>query len=440
MELLHMAKRLDVAGIGAGPFNLSLAALLAPKTQLSGCFFERRPRFDWHAGMMLPGTYMQTSYLKDMVTPVDPTNPYSFLAYLTQKGRFYRFINAEYSNVRRVEYADYMRWVAEQVPNIAFSSEVQEVSFDGHDFVLGFADRAPQRARHIVMATGLQPHLPEWARGLTGDHCQHSHDYMRAHHSLSGKRVTVIGGGQSGAEIFLDILSGRRGCVAELNWITRRANLEPLDETPFTNEYFTPDYVRAFFTLPDATKRQRVVEQKLAGDGISPVTLRDISQALYENDFLNPEPLTARILPYREVVGLHRQAGHFQLNIHNGFDAARELQAADEVILATGYQQNLPKCLAPLIPRLAHDVGGGLVLNEDYSVPWDGPAGNRIYVQNGGRYSHGIADPQLSLAAWRASVIINSLAEQPLYATTPVPPPVHWRHPRDQANTWAQAQ
>ena len=109
MELLQMAKRLDVAGIGVGPFNLSLAALMVPQAQLNSCFFERRPRFDWHAGMMLPGTYMQTSYLKDMVTPVDPASRYGFLNYLVDKGRFYRFINAEYTNVRRVEYADYMR-------------------------------------------------------------------------------------------------------------------------------------------------------------------------------------------------------------------------------------------------------------------------------------------------------------------------------------------
>src|SRR5262245_42938356 len=101
---------LDVAGIGVGPFNLSLAALLSPVSDLRWRFFERRPAFEWQAGMMLPDTQMQTSFLKDLVTPVDPTNPFSFLAYLVEKGRFYRFINAEFTRVRRVEFADYMRW------------------------------------------------------------------------------------------------------------------------------------------------------------------------------------------------------------------------------------------------------------------------------------------------------------------------------------------
>ncbi|WP_409281677.1 lysine N(6)-hydroxylase/L-ornithine N(5)-oxygenase family protein [Pseudomonas defluvii] len=439
MELLQMAKRLDVAGIGVGPFNLSLAALMVPQAQLNSCFFERRPRFDWHAGMMLPGTYMQTSYLKDMVTPVDPASRYGFLNYLVDKGRFYRFINAEYTNVRRVEYADYMRWVSEQLPNVAFSSDVQEVTFDGHDFVIGFANRPSLKARHIVVATGLLSHIPEWGRVLGGEHCQHSHGYMHAQHSLAGKRVTVVGGGQSGAEIFLDVLSGRRGVVSELNWITRRANLEPLDETPFTNEYFSPDYVRAFYALPEADKRRLVVQQKLAGDGVSPVTLRELSQALYENEFLNTQAVPARILPQREVVAMQRHGGHFQLTNHNGFNGARERLDADEVILATGYQQTLPKCIAALIPRLVHDQEGGLVLNQDYSAQWDGPASNRIYVQNAGRYTHGIADPQLSLAAWRSAVIINSIAEKPLYATTPVPPPLTWSHAREEGGRQARA-
>ena len=62
-----------LAGIGIGPFNLSLAALLSPRDELAARFFERRPAFDWQSGMMLPGTRMQTSFLKDLVTPVDPT-------------------------------------------------------------------------------------------------------------------------------------------------------------------------------------------------------------------------------------------------------------------------------------------------------------------------------------------------------------------------------
>ena len=69
-----MNPHFDVAGIGAGPFNLSVAALLAPLGQLRSAFFDKRSSFDWHPGMMLPGAKLQTSFLKDLVTAADPTS------------------------------------------------------------------------------------------------------------------------------------------------------------------------------------------------------------------------------------------------------------------------------------------------------------------------------------------------------------------------------
>ena len=41
MEHIHNVK-LDLAGIGAGPFNLSVAALLNEKPQIKSCFFESK--------------------------------------------------------------------------------------------------------------------------------------------------------------------------------------------------------------------------------------------------------------------------------------------------------------------------------------------------------------------------------------------------------------
>ncbi|MGU4703679.1 SidA/IucD/PvdA family monooxygenase, partial [Burkholderia cepacia] len=46
-------EEVDVLGIGVGPFNLSLAALLAPLNGLRSLFVERRPEFRWHPGLML---------------------------------------------------------------------------------------------------------------------------------------------------------------------------------------------------------------------------------------------------------------------------------------------------------------------------------------------------------------------------------------------------
>ncbi len=39
---------LDLAGIGIGPFNLSLAAQLDGLPDMNARFFEQRPAFSWH--------------------------------------------------------------------------------------------------------------------------------------------------------------------------------------------------------------------------------------------------------------------------------------------------------------------------------------------------------------------------------------------------------
>ncbi|MCW5618526.1 MAG: SidA/IucD/PvdA family monooxygenase [Nitrosomonas sp.] len=419
---------LNLAGVGIGPFNLSLAALLAPLTQTTSCFFDRRPAFAWHPGMMLPSTRMQTSFLKDLVTPVDPTSPYSFLAYLVAHGRFYRFLHAEFPRVRRAEFADYLRWVSEQLPNLAFDQDVAEIDFDHHGFLLKFNNEYAVRSTNLVIGTGVAPYIPTWAQTHMGARCVHSSHYMVTDHQLQDRRVVVIGGGQSGAEIFLDILSEAHGKPREVTWISRRPNLEPLDETAFTNEYFTPDYVKSFYRQPD-NRRDRIVRtQTLAGDGVSPQTLIEISQYLYENDFLRHKDSNHdyRIMTNREVRRMTRNSTDWQLHMHNRFDESDESVSADVVILATGYRQAIPDCLAPLATRFERDSENNIPLTEDYQALWDGPATHRIYMMNAGLRTHGIADPQLSLAAWRAAVIVNSLLDQKIYRTDFAPSPLYW--------------
>ena len=55
----------DVIGVGLGPFNLGLAALL-DKTGADALFFDDKPQFAWHPGLMLPGAEIQVPFLADM--------------------------------------------------------------------------------------------------------------------------------------------------------------------------------------------------------------------------------------------------------------------------------------------------------------------------------------------------------------------------------------
>jgi lysine/ornithine N-monooxygenase len=70
--------------------------------------------------------------------------------------------------------------------------------------------------------------------------------------------------------------------------------------------------------------------------------------------------------------------------------------------------------LQPIVHLFQRD-GNDFVLNEDYSVKWDGPESMKIYIQNGARHCRGVADPNLSLMAWRSARIVNSVMGRCVY-------------------------
>ena len=415
-----MTQPLDLAGLGAGPFNLSIAALIDGLNRdgrhIKSGFYDRKSAFSWHPGMLLPDARMQTSYLKDLVTGVAPTNPYSFLNYLVQHQRFYQFLSAELSAVSRLEYGDYLRWVAEQLPNIHYNAAVEAVDFDGRHFQLHFNDgRTPVTAKNLCLGTGKRPYVPECARPHLGGNVFHAIGIAQSSFSAQGLRVAVVGGGQTGAEVFKGLIEGQWGNAASVHWISRRQNFEPLDETAFTNEFFTPQYVDTFYHLPKSAKQRLVASQKLASDGISPDTLKTLYQKLYELAIQRrADHLDLR--PHRSLTGMAYHDGYYRLQMTNGIQNQPEDLHADIVVLCTGFESEVPVYLQSLRSRLNIDQHEHLELSRNFEVVWDGPAANRIFAVNAGRHSHGIAEPQMSLMCWRSATIINALLAEPAFA------------------------
>ncbi|MCA9686712.1 MAG: lysine N(6)-hydroxylase/L-ornithine N(5)-oxygenase family protein, partial [Myxococcales bacterium] len=235
----------DLAGVGVGPFNLSVAALADEVPELRTCFFERKDHFSWHPGLMFRGSRMQTSFLKDLVTAVSPTNPHSFVNYLVEHGRFHAFLASERTGIERCEFADYLRWVAAKLDSLRFGHEVRELRARAGGFEIHHSGGCT-RARHVVVGTGRVPTVPACTRALLGPRCFHAIDILSRPLELRGARVAVIGGGQTGAEVVLELLRGRWGQPASLAWCSRRLNFQPLDESPFTNHLFTPGFVSVF--------------------------------------------------------------------------------------------------------------------------------------------------------------------------------------------------
>lgn len=415
---------LDVVGIGVGPANLSLAALLHPLAEVEARFFEAREDFAWHPGLLMSESTLQSPYLKDLVSLVDPCNPFSFFNFLVKNRRVYRFLVANFPAVSRREYAAYYRWAAEALPAVRFASPVREVRFEGGAFSIE-AGGETVRSRHIVLGSGARPFVPPRLAEALGSAAFHAAQFLEREPDLAGKTVAVVGGGQTGAEIVHRLLC--KNAAARVLWVSRRANFLPLDESPFANEYFTPPYADYFYSLPPAARRALLDEQRFASDGISESLLERIYQRLYELDFIENGERRYELLPGRELVGAWPDAAGLRLELLS--DHAREERRADVAIFCTGYKSGIPEYLSSCAPLIAHDESGAPVVRRDFSLAWAEEATNRIYVHGMARSVRGVAEPNLGLMSWRSAHIVNALCERDVYDTSTVPSPVTWAQP-----------
>ena len=168
----------ECVGVGCGPSNLSLASLLYGHRDIRSIFFEQRPEFSWHEGMMLPDAGLQVSLFKDLVTLAEPTNQFSFVSYLHRHGRLYQFLNARFAQITRQEFGEYLKWAAHANENVCFGERVLSVDFDGQDFVVQTSKREVH-AHNVAVGVGIAlsgagrrvPLRRRWRAGLHRGGC-----------------------------------------------------------------------------------------------------------------------------------------------------------------------------------------------------------------------------------------------------------------------------
>ncbi len=411
-----MAKKsstLDCIGIGIGPSNLSLACLLESTKSINHCFFEQNDKFIWHEGLLLQNASIQVSIFKDLVSLVDPMNKYSFTNFLHEKQRFYQFINAGFTTARRAEFNQYFQWVCSHLNNLNFSHKVESINFD-KEFIVE-TNQGIFQTKDLVLGVGQTPFVPSWAKKMLCETIYHAGNHLKSKISFKDKRVAIIGGGQSGAEIFLSLSNNvQEAQPSSCTWISKRSNYSPLDDSPFTNEFFMPAYSNYFQKLPLDIRQDRLQEQKLLSNGISLETVKSIYQTMYDNNFLKKKPVSLLLKPNRELIKIEKLSNGWKLVMLHGDRGITEEFEVDVVIFATGYKYQRPSFLDPIVNRLEMH-GEEPKAKDDFSVCWNGPKKNRIYIQNWTMNQKGIADPNLSLIAWRSAKILNSIARKVIY-------------------------
>ncbi|MEV6144405.1 SidA/IucD/PvdA family monooxygenase [Streptomyces sp. NPDC051992] len=428
----------DLIGIGIGPFNLSLAALAhgTPTTHhpLTATFYEQRPAFHWHPGLLIDGASLQVPFLADLVTLADPTSPWTFLNYLRSRDRLFPFYFAERFHIQRAEYDAYCRWVTSQLPNLHFSHQVDAVRWNNqrHLFEIDFTQLDDEgeaealgraHARHIALGIGTEPHIPAPLKPLTeadGIPVIHSADYL--HHRqqlLDADHITVIGSGQSGAEIFLDLLRARPTGHENLHWLARTQAFAPMEYSKLGLEHFTPDYSRYFHALPESVRDELVPHQWQLHKGIDADTIAAIHDELYRRTLHGGWPHTT-LTPGVSVRTAGRLANNrIELHLEHTQQNTRTRLTTDAVILATGYRErSLDRILTGLHPHMCRDASQRPRIDHRFRLDLDPTITGNIYVQNAERHTHGVGAPDLGLAAWRSATILNDLT-----GTNPYPLP-----------------
>ncbi len=396
----------DFVGIGLGPFNLGLACLTEPINELDGVFLESKPDFEWHAGMFLDGAHLQTPFMSDLVTLADPTSPYSFLNYLKEKGRLYSFYIRENFYPLRVEYDDYCRWAANKLSSVRFGTTVTEVTYDEEAglYVVTTAAGDTYRARHLVLGTGTPPYIPEACQGLGGDFL-HNSRYLQNKAELQKKEsITLVGSGQSAAEIYYDLLSEIDVHGYRLNWVTRSPRFFPLEYTKLTLEMTSPEYVDYFRELPEATRYRLTAEQKGLFKGIDGDLINAIFDLLYQKNLGGPVP--TRLLTNSSLNGARYENGTYTLSFRQEEQQKDFELDSQGLVLATGYKYAEPEFLKPVRDRLVYDSQGNYDVARNYAID---VTGRGVFLQNAGVHTHSITSPDLGMGPYRNAYIIREL-------------------------------
>lgn len=252
--------RYDILCIGFGPASLAIAIALHERNEKFPAhnkkkvlFLEKQPEFGWHTGMLLPGTKMQISFMKDLATLRNPRSHFTFTNYLHHKGRLAHFINLSTHTPLREEFNDYMKWCASHFnDSVRYNHEVLSVRGVAPDhqaaaveqFVVTARDVRSGESRcfsanHVIVANGGEGAIPDSLRSSlhpAGEkQAIHSSQYLKEiHRKLPDKtasyRVAVIGGGQSAVEISEDAQS--RYSNAKVSLIFKDSALRPSDDSP----------------------------------------------------------------------------------------------------------------------------------------------------------------------------------------------------------------
>jgi cation diffusion facilitator CzcD-associated flavoprotein CzcO len=311
-----------VAIVGAGPYGLSAAARLRSAGGLEVQVFGEPMTFwsEMPKGMLLRSTW-------DACHIGFPSGDLTLDAYQAACGRSFE------KPVPLDVFVDYGRWFARTAVGDIDPRRVSNVERSGGGFRLRLADGDTVRARRVVVAAGIEsfPARPRVFDGFSPALVTHASEHADLS-AFSGRRVLVIGGGQSALEsaALLHESGSQVEVIArkeELVWLRggsiqrRLGRYKPL---LYAQTDVGPAGLSRLVALPRLfTSLPRELQAKLAHRAIRPAGARWLVDRLAE------VPLTTG----RTVTSAHPTPTGIRVELSDGTQ-----RTTDHVILGTGYK------------------------------------------------------------------------------------------------------
>ncbi|WP_369201033.1 lysine N(6)-hydroxylase/L-ornithine N(5)-oxygenase family protein [Streptomyces sp. PU-14G] len=417
-----------VVGIGFGPSNLSLAVALDEHdsgggSPLQATFVERQPEFGWHRNMLLPFAKMQVSFLKDLATFRNPTSRHSFISYLHSVGRLAQFVNNQDFFPTRHEFHDYLQWVEGHFSDrVTYNAEVTALRLPADDHARSLdtvqvevrnngASGASRliNARNVVVSTGLVPKMPP---GIDRDErVWHSSEFLGRFQALDHsrvRRVAVVGGGQSAAEIARHVYDAIPH--ARVSAIMPSYGYSIADDTPFANQIFdavaVDDYYHGSEHARDAFWRYH----RNTNYGVADTeTIKELYQRSYSDEIAGNTRLD--FLNLSRVDSVKQLDDEVRVTLHSGRADETYGLDVDVVVFATGYDPMEPaELLGDIAAHCLRDESGRLRVGRDYRVLTTPDLNVGVYLQGGTEHTHGLGSSLLSNIAVRSGEIVDSIA------------------------------
>lgn len=410
-------------GVGAGPANLSLAALFESSTSKQIALFESQPGPAWHNTLLHRGVRMQTSWLKDLVSLVAPRHELTFLNYLVSTGRMFALMNAQFDVMPRQEYVRYLTWCAEKLKNVNYNSRIDHISFEKGGFVVHSDGRPLAKAEHLVIGIGSRPVIPAELSGLPADRAFIADEVAPRLPQLSADKsapIAVVGGGQTGIEAAGRLLGEG---FTNISWFGRRLWFDTIDDSPSANDVYRPAHMEALLRLSPPTRRRIIKALDPTGDALTPGAMRNLYQANYDG-MLEHGTFPVTLYPGRNVTGSEVIDGDIVLRCQTA--ERPEEHRFRHVVIATGRENTPIPFDDDLQERVEFGDDGEVVIEPDYSVRWKGMNGHKIYALNRGRFSHGLTDANLTLLPIRAALVLNSMFGREVFEIRDELCPVDW--------------